>query len=151
GPLAEWPDKSPAQRAVHQSTSALQPTVTAPAQGLNGRPVVSFDGLNDSLAVDGNFRDFTEGLSWIAVITPRDSTVRHQIIWYVGLGSTPPSEADSISVAEDGSSWFYTSNTYGSGASGLTVDKPVILGLYVTHGPPKDPVQQFICNQETLV
>jgi hypothetical protein len=150
GALAKWPDKSPAQRPVHQDLSALQPTVIAgEPRGLNGRSVVKFNPSGNSLQVDGSFHDFTAGLSSIAVITPRAETPgMRQIVWY--LGTDPVSAKDAVSVAEDGSGWFYDSGEYGTTqfTTGLTVGEAAILELYAL---PGGAVHQLICGKETAV
>ena len=45
--VSQWKDKSGKNNHASQSTAANQPTLTA--SGLNGKPVITFDGSNDSL------------------------------------------------------------------------------------------------------
>ena len=45
--VSQWKDKSGKDNHASQSTAANQPTLTA--SGLNGKPVITFDGTNDSL------------------------------------------------------------------------------------------------------
>ena len=45
--VSQWKDKSGKGNHAEQSTAANQPTLTA--SGLNGKPVITFDGSNDSL------------------------------------------------------------------------------------------------------
>ncbi len=49
GPNATWSDKSGAGRDVSQATAANQPTLIAPAAGINGKSIIQFDGVNDYL------------------------------------------------------------------------------------------------------
>ncbi len=53
GAVSEWADKSGNNRHASQGTPANQPAYIA--EGLNGRPVVQFDGSNDFFSVDLNF------------------------------------------------------------------------------------------------
>jgi hypothetical protein len=51
--VTQWNDKSGKGRHALQATAASQPTYTA--NGLNGLPVVSFDGVNDFLQIAASF------------------------------------------------------------------------------------------------
>ena len=45
--VSQWKDKSGKGNHASQSTAANQPTLTA--SGLNGKPLITFDGTKDSL------------------------------------------------------------------------------------------------------
>ncbi len=51
--VSQWSDKSGNGRNATQATAVNQPTYTA--SGLNGKPVLTFDGANDTLSYDGTF------------------------------------------------------------------------------------------------
>jgi hypothetical protein len=62
--VAQWNDKSGNARHVSQATATNQPTLTA--SGLNGKSVVTFDGVNDFLTSSG-FSGLISGLSGLTV------------------------------------------------------------------------------------
>lgn len=51
--VSQWADKSGNGRHAVQATGANQPAYTA--NGLNGKPALTFDGANDALGYDGTF------------------------------------------------------------------------------------------------
>jgi hypothetical protein len=55
--VAQWDDKSGNARHVSQATAANQPTYTA--SGLNGKPVLTFDGIDDFMSMS----DFDNAVS----------------------------------------------------------------------------------------
>jgi len=64
--VSEWRDKSVNKRNASQATAANQPTLTAAA--LNGKPVLTFDGSTDFMAID---LDFLAGVSHSAFIVTK--------------------------------------------------------------------------------
>ena len=69
--VSQWNDKSGNERHAAQATAANQPTYTA--NGLNGKPVLTFDGLNDFLTAGttSSFNFFHNGQESAAVAVCR--------------------------------------------------------------------------------
>jgi len=68
--VSQWNDKSGNGRHVSQATAANQPTYTA--SGLNGKPVLTFDGVNDRLSTASTTLGITNSAS-LAVVTQMSS------------------------------------------------------------------------------
>jgi hypothetical protein len=74
--VSQWNDKSGNARHVSQATAANQPTLTA--SGLNGKPVVTFDGVNDRLVTASTTLGITNSASLIVVAQPSSRTPPEQ-------------------------------------------------------------------------
>jgi hypothetical protein len=61
--VSTWIDRSPLAKDAFQTVTGSQPIVTS----VNGKPAVSFDGVDDSLDLPNGYGDFTNGLTVFAV------------------------------------------------------------------------------------
>ena len=80
--ISKWADKSTNDNNATQSTSSKQPTLTA--NGLNGKPYVTFDGSNDSLAATG--LNISQSYSFF-IAAKRDSGSSTKQYLFDGIGS----------------------------------------------------------------
>jgi hypothetical protein len=78
--VSQWRDKSGNNRHASQATVANQPTYTA--NGLNGKSVVTFDGVNDLMSLSSPYIS-SSGISSIAVLRLSNVTGGTQI--YEGI------------------------------------------------------------------
>jgi hypothetical protein len=79
--VSQWADKSGNGRNATQATAAAQPAYTA--SGLNGKPVLTFDGANDTLSYNGTFLANTDYT--VTAVHYRSNPKDHN--WFFG-GST---------------------------------------------------------------
>jgi Concanavalin A-like lectin/glucanases superfamily len=75
GLVSAWMDQSGQQNDAVQSTASNQPTLLQ--SGLNGLPVVHFDGIGSHLALPPGMADFTSGLSAFVLVRPVSNTAMH--------------------------------------------------------------------------
>src|SRR5690606_29647932 len=76
-----WPDKSGTGNTVSQNTSGNQPTLVT--NGLNGNPVVRFDGTDDYLDLEWNLPDdslSTDSITIFMVLKNNDMSGGSQTI-----------------------------------------------------------------------
>jgi len=71
--VSQWDDKSGNGRNASQATASLQPTYTT--NGLNGKPVLSFDGSDDELTITSSF-----ALGETAAMVAQRSTIDQPVI-----------------------------------------------------------------------
>jgi hypothetical protein len=121
--VSQWRDKSGNARHVSQATAANQPTLTA--SGLNGKPVLTFDGVDDYLAAASPLIGTTHSLFILFTPTIENEfgTVFGQ--WKSGENgrfyvianqeSAGPISAGRLNVAN-------TTATGGNGTNGLAAD-----------------------------
>ncbi|MCA9179448.1 MAG: hypothetical protein KDB14_33565 [Planctomycetales bacterium] len=92
GPVATWNDKSGKSKHAVQASPAKQP-VYSPT-GLNGRPAVGFDGVDDSFSLPTGFDDFAAGVSILIVVEASEISPNEG---HVFLGNT--ANADLIRLS----------------------------------------------------
>lgn len=68
GAIAGWMDQSTAGNSAVQEKPAAQPQLVA--NGINGRPCVRFDGMDDYFVLPDGFADFRLGLTAFVVVRP---------------------------------------------------------------------------------
>lgn len=83
--VSQWRDKSGNGRHASQNTAANQPTYTA--NGLNGKPVVTFDGSNDFMAFQTAFGTVTEFNAVIVWRTDASGVGNFDYLYQIGDGS----------------------------------------------------------------
>ena len=71
GLAQQWLDQSSQGMDAIQTATNLQPKFEA--AGLNGKPTVEFDGVDDLMKFQSGFADFSNGLSWFAVVNPKSA------------------------------------------------------------------------------
>ncbi|MEZ4219299.1 MAG: LamG-like jellyroll fold domain-containing protein [Polyangiaceae bacterium] len=72
GSVATWTDKSGKNKHAIQASAPKQPTHSA--TGLNGKPAVLFDGVDDYFSLPTGFKDFTAGISIFIVLKASKAT-----------------------------------------------------------------------------
>jgi hypothetical protein len=84
--VSQWNDKSGNKRNVSRATAANQPTYTA--SGLNGKPVITFDGTNDSLinASAGLMRAVSGATSVIVMSRAANLAAASDLLW-IGMST----------------------------------------------------------------
>lgn len=125
--VSQWRDKSGNNRHASQATVANQPTYTASA--FSGKPALTFDGLNDSLAVSYNYAGNQATL--YAVVSRLPGGAKEQWVFssYGGTFGTPL-VAPMWAVGFFDDLWATYSNTFISNGVTLTTDgTPFALGL----------------------
>lgn len=87
--VSQWNDKSGNNRHASQATAANQPTRTL--NGLGGRTVLTFDGVNDFLNATFTLTNFSVGI--VGTLTANTATIYYPL----GFGN-PPSGSAGLSV-----------------------------------------------------
>ena len=85
--VSQWRDKSGNARHASQSTAAQQPTYTL--NGMNGLPVVTFDGTADNMAVNYNYAGNAATLYAVAARLSGGSSEQWIFSSYGGSAGTP--------------------------------------------------------------
>lgn len=83
--VSQWNDKSGNARNASQATAAAQPTYTL--NGLNGKPVLTFDGINDNMAVNYNYGGNAATLYAVAARFSGGNTEQFIFSSYGGTGN----------------------------------------------------------------
>jgi hypothetical protein len=83
---SQWSDISGNNRHATQATKANQPTYTP--NGLNGKPVLTFDGVNDNMAVNYNYAGNAATLYAVAARLPGGSSEQWVFSSYDGMGGS---------------------------------------------------------------
>ena len=121
--VSQWNDKSGNGRNVSQATAANQPTYTP--SGLNGRPAVVFDGVNDYLAAASPLIGTTHSLFF--VFTPTIENAAGSVFGQWSAGQTGRFlfivNHNSGGTTEAGKlNPFNSTATSGGGSYGLAAD-----------------------------
>lgn len=129
--VSQWRDKSGNARHASQPTAANQPTYTASA--FAGKPGLTFDGVDDNLAVNYNYAGNQATLYAVVSRLPGGSTEQFVFSSYGGTNGTPllaPMWALGFNLVT-GTNWAtYGNATFLSGGVTLTTDgTPFALGL----------------------
>lgn len=129
--VSQWRDKSGNGRHASQGVAANQPTYTASA--FAGMPGLTFDGVNDNLAVNYNYTGNQATLYAVVSRLPGGSEEQWVFSSYGGTSGTPlvaPMWARGFS-SHSGADWAtYGNNVFLSGGVTLTTDgTPFALGL----------------------
>jgi hypothetical protein len=111
--ISEWRDKSGNNRHATQGTDANRPTLTA--IGLNSRPVISFDGSNDSFDFTGS-----HGQEWSAFIVGRANGTQQVFYQFGGINI-----AGNLQIDTGVGGYAARAGTVGGGSLGLA---PCTLG-----------------------
>lgn len=127
GALGTWTDGSSAGNTVSQATAGAKPTVVA--GGLNGLPVVRFDGSDDTLSAAG-FTGIAAGYSLFAVVVPQatpdayDALVASDDCWVMlavggtgGWGLYTSGDQPASAVLSAGTAYLLEVVTGGTGAN----------------------------------
>ena len=119
--VSQWNDKSGNARHASQPTAANQPTYTA--NGLNGKPVVTFDGSNDFMTFQTAFGTVTEFNAVIVWRTDASGVGNFDYLYQIGDGSN----ALSLNAASPNAGVF-NGNYYGlsSGVSAVDFNTPAV-------------------------
>lgn len=115
GAVTSWPDKSPAQHVLSQDTATARPIATK-TPGLNGRPLVEFDGVDDALRIDAGFKALTTAITILAVVVPRDVSSDFQPVFYAAPDATDAKYV-ALFVRKDG--WELSATHYGAGQAAV--------------------------------
>jgi hypothetical protein len=121
--VSQWNDKSGNARHVSQATAANQPTLTA--SGLNGKPEIRFDGVNDYLAAASPLIGTTHSLFVVFTPTIENQTGSLFGQWSAGQNGRFTILVNQISSGAPGAGFLNTFNasaTGGGGSGGLAVE-----------------------------
>jgi len=130
--VSQWNDKSGNARHASQASAANQPTYTASAYA--GKPALTFDGVNDNLAVNYNYAGNQATLYAVVSRLPGGSAEQWVFSSYGGINGTPlvaPMWALGLNLQIGGNRWAtYGNNKFLSGGVNLSTDgTPFALGL----------------------
>lgn len=140
-PVTLWPDASPADNDA--TVIAGSATASVVAAGINGRPAVRFDGVDDYLNLPSGFHDFTDGLSMYVVLRPSALQPGMKIL---ALGNGPGQENVVLGRAGTTSGFqYFTSNSAGSVSwfdtpGGLAPGQATVVSLIQQPGSPNSVV-----------
>jgi hypothetical protein len=125
--ISKWADQSGNGNDAEQTSIAAQPTLVPSA--LHGKPVVSFDGVDDELVLPEAFDDFSSGLSiYVAYQLAEVGTCASFVEFSAG------GENSDISLGYWQNQYLYeVQDPYLQATSGVTAATPGLLG--VVHGP----------------
>jgi len=112
--VSQWNDKSGNGRNASQATAANQPTRTL--NGLGGRTVITFDGVDDFLNATLTLTNFSVGV--VGTTTANTATIYYPL----GFGNPPPGSA-GLSVGGT----FHTQRAALNGATSLLTNETVTL------------------------
>jgi hypothetical protein len=121
--VSQWNDKSGNGRNVSQATAANQPTLTA--SGLNGKPVLTFDGVNDYLAAASPLIGTTHSLFVLFTPTIENQTGSLFGQWSAGQTGRFTILVNQISSGAASAGFlnvFNSSSTQGGGSGGLSTE-----------------------------
>jgi len=85
GHVAGWADQSGGGFNANQNTRAYRPQLVGGV--VNGRPVVRFDGVDDSLRLSNPMSGVTAGAEIIAVVKAPEALSRVDALWHFGTGN----------------------------------------------------------------
>jgi len=130
-----WPDKSGTGNTVSQNTSGNQPTLVT--NGLNGNPVVRFDGTDDYLDLEWNLPDdslSTDSITIFMVLKNNDMSGGSQTIMgrfnQAGHVSFRKSGTEDVVYAMAG---VYENRVYHQDPNGVGDAGPYVLGFQYDH------------------
>jgi hypothetical protein len=112
--VSQWNDKSGNNRNASQTIAANQPTRTL--NGLGGRTVLTFDGVNDFLNATLTLTNFSVGI--VGTLTANTVTIYYSL----GFGNAPSGSA-GLSVGGT----FFTQRAALNGATSLLTNETVTL------------------------
>jgi hypothetical protein len=100
GRVSRWDDQSPAKMRATQDVESLQPLLVS--DGVNGKPAVEFDGIDDFLQLGSGFSDYSLGNSMFGIFES-NSEEGCTAMFEVSNGS----EVDDISFGRSGTQLNY--------------------------------------------
>lgn len=135
--VATWPDRS---GRSYDATAISEPTFVR--MGINGRPAVSFDGVNDGFALPPGFQDFTQGVTVFIVAELGSSGYGAK---FLSLGNGP--DTDTVVLGRAGSTeglQYFTGNGATAGfiesQTGFEAGAVAVFGAYQPAGVPDSSV-----------
>ncbi len=144
GFVETWADQSGNHNDATQSDDTLKPALVP--NGINGKPVIRFDGVNDYLDVaNGTGLDITGDIASFAVIRVQDYSVYNEIWGKTGGGGNNiPAPTDWYLSTGSGTPQLFRGD--GSGFQNVSGARPVRADTYVVIGMRQagTTVTQFI-------
>jgi hypothetical protein len=128
-PVYLWPDASPLGQDATAVGNAAPILI---ANGINGQPVVRFDGNGDYLSLPAGFQNFTDGISFYVVMRP---TVPQNGFKILLLGNGPQQANIGLGRAGSGAGYqYFTDSATGAvdwfnTASGIVAGEAAVVSL----------------------